>query len=194
MADEAFELDCWLEGVRRGDENAARNLVEALGPLVLRIVRAHRARRMPEEDLCQEVFMNLFRRLDQYRAEAPFAHWVSRIAVNTCLDVLRREKVRPELRWADLSEGEVAMLETLRDQPDAECVIDQVSGRELRERLLGALPAQDRLLVDWLYMEQRTVPEVAAWTGWGLSKVKVRAHRARARLRKIWKNLMKEAE
>jgi len=47
---------------------------------------------------------------------APLEHWVSRIAVNTCIKQLRHERVRPEWRWADLSEREVAAVQALQSR------------------------------------------------------------------------------
>ena len=90
-ADETFDLGACLERVRARDQLAARNLVEHLHPLVIRIVRAHLPRRVLEEDLEQEVFMKMFTRLEQYQGNVPFTHWVSRIAVTTCIDHLRAQ-------------------------------------------------------------------------------------------------------
>jgi RNA polymerase sigma-70 factor (ECF subfamily) len=59
-----------LAGARRGEQEAARMLVEQLYPLVIRIVRSHLPVRAAEEDLAQEVFLKLFSRLDQYQARA----------------------------------------------------------------------------------------------------------------------------
>src|SRR3982751_6292419 len=100
-----------IERVRAGEQAAARELVERLYPIVIRIVRAHRPRRIAEEDLMQDVFIKMFNRLAQYRGDAPFEHWVSRIAVTTCMDQLRAQRCRPELRWSDLSPGEASALE-----------------------------------------------------------------------------------
>src|SRR5271157_267359 len=111
MVDEAFDLPACLERVRRRDQAAARELVEHLYPLVIRIVRSHLPRRVPEEDLAQEIFLKMFTRLDQYAGAVPFTHWVSRIAVTTCIDQLRTQKRRPEFRWADLPENEAEVLE-----------------------------------------------------------------------------------
>ena len=85
MPDDAppFDLAGCLQRVRQRDQQAARELVEHLYPLVIRIVRAHLPRRVPEEDLAQEVFLKMFSRLDQYQGAVPFPHWVSRIAVTT---------------------------------------------------------------------------------------------------------------
>ncbi len=140
MPDENDDLSLLLSAVRRRDEAAARRLVERLGPLVLRIVRAHQPRRVAEEDLCQEVFMSVFADLGQYRGTVPFERWVARVAVTTCFDALRREKARSELRWADLSEAEVAALETMRGEMCEAHGEDRTAARELVAKLLETLP------------------------------------------------------
>src|SRR5476651_1879462 len=110
LDDESFDLAGCLERVRAHDQVAARQLVEYLHPLVMRIVRTRRPRRVAEEDLAQDIFLKMFTRLDQYQGNVPFTHWVSRIAVTTCIDSLRAQQRRPEFRWADLSENEAEIL------------------------------------------------------------------------------------
>src|SRR6202040_895820 len=97
-----------VEAVLRNDDEAARELVRRLYPLVAKLVRAHRPRRTAEEDLCQMIFIKVFQKLSQFSGKVPLEHWVSRIAVNTCLSQIEAEKVRPELRHADLSEEQQA--------------------------------------------------------------------------------------
>jgi RNA polymerase sigma-70 factor (ECF subfamily) len=191
LADEPITQN-WLRQVCQHDEEAARLLVERLYPIVFRIVTAHRPRQMAEEDLCQEVFMSVFANLEQYGGKVPFEHWVSRIAVNTCIDQLRRQRARPELRYADLSEEEVLCLEsTLADQ--AESSPEQSAAtRELVDKLLDDLDPSDRLLIKWLELEDRTVKEVAELTGWSQALVKVRAFRARHRMRKTLERILKQ--
>src|SRR5438034_2025291 len=101
----ALEASC-LRRIGRGDEDAARELIGRLHPLVLKLVRAYLPRRASEEDLVQTVFMKVFANLNQYSGQVPVEHWVSRIAVNTCLNEIKAQKVRPEWRLADLSEEE----------------------------------------------------------------------------------------
>ena len=112
-AEAAFDVAACLELVRLRDQTAARELVEHLHPLVIRIVRARLPRRVAEEDLVQDIFLKMFTRLEQYQGNVPFPHWVSRIAVTTCIDQLRAQQRRPEFRWADLSEQETAVLDTV---------------------------------------------------------------------------------
>src|SRR2546425_3498289 len=95
------------------DDEAARALVRQLYPLVAKVVRAHRPRRTAEEDLCQMIFIKVFQKLSQFSGQVPLEHWVSRIAVNTCLNQIESERIRPELRHADLSVEEQAAIENL---------------------------------------------------------------------------------
>src|SRR6059036_1356139 len=111
MPEAGLDMVACLERVRQRDEEAARSLVRELYPLVMKIVRSHLPRRIDEEDLSQTVFAKVFAHVDQYSGHVPFEHWVSRVAVNTCLNALRAEKCRPELRWADLNEGEAEVME-----------------------------------------------------------------------------------
>lgn len=171
------------------DDTAARQLVEGLYPMVIRIVRGHLPRRSSEEDLAQEVFMKMFARMEQWRADMPFEHWVSRVAVTTCLDALRHQKRRPEFRWADLSESEAEMLDNvLHDERDSS-VGDSMAARELAHQLLQTLNPADRLVLTMMDMEGRSVADVQAATGWSATLVKVRAFRARRKLRKTFEQL-----
>src|SRR3954465_11824881 len=102
-----------VKAALQNDDEAARALVRQLYPLVAKIVRAHRARRPPEEDLFQMIFIKVFQKLSQFSGNVPLEHWVSRVAVNTCLNQIESEKVRPELRQADLSEEQRAIVENL---------------------------------------------------------------------------------
>jgi len=187
MVTDEFDLAGCLERVRQHDEEAARALVDRLYPLVIRIVRSHLPRRVAEEDLAQEIYVKLFTRLDQYqmRSGAPFEHWVSRMAVRTCLDALRAIERRPELRWADLSEDQVAWLEFMLADPTPPPDGSAASARELVERLLAQLPPDDRLVISLMDLQQQSVREISQATGWSQALVKVRAFRARRKLRKL---------
>jgi RNA polymerase sigma-70 factor (ECF subfamily) len=169
------------------DEDAARALVEHLYPLVIRIVRGHLPRRMAEEDLAQEVFLRLFARLDQYvsRNQVPFEHWVSRLAVRTCLDALRTEKRRPEWRLSDLTESEAAWVEHVTTGESAAPDTEPAAAREAVELMLSWLSPADRLVISLLDLEEKSVQEISEFTGWSKTLVKVRAFRARNRLRKL---------
>jgi RNA polymerase sigma factor (sigma-70 family) len=184
MADAGLDVAACLERVRRRDEDAGRQLVEHLYPLVIKIVRSHLPWRMDEADLAQDVFLKIFANLGQYRGAVPLEHWVSRVAVTTCFDRLRAQKRRPELRMADLSEAEAEMIEAVTASESEPHPSQGLAAREIVGRLLEALGPEDRLVINLLDLEQRSVAEIAKLTGWSQTLVKVRAFRARHKMRK----------
>lgn len=188
-AEAPFDLAGCLERVRQRDQAAARELVGHLYPMVIRIVRAHLPRRVPEEDLAQDIFLKMFTRLSQYQGNVPFPHWVSRIAVTTCIDQLRAQKRRPELRWADLSENEAEVLDNVLCDTGEAAPGDALAARELVQRLLAELKPEDQTVIRLLDLEQKSVAEISALTGWGQSMIKVRAFRARRKLQKLFQDL-----
>ena len=192
MLSAGFDPHACVEQVRNGDETAARLLVERLSPLVLKIVRAHLPRRTTEEDLLQTILMKVFAKLDQFSGAVPSEHWVSRVAVNTCLNALHHERVRPEVRWADLSEEQEEVVRELAGSTEELPVSHQLAARELIEKLLERLTPSDRMLVTCLHLEGRNVDELRKLTGWSATRIKVRAFRARQRMKKHLAHLLEE--
>jgi RNA polymerase sigma-70 factor (ECF subfamily) len=172
-----------VKAALQNDDEAARELVRQLYPLVARIVRAHRLRRTAEEDLCQMIFIKIFQKLSQFSGTVPLEHWVSRVAVNTCLNQIESEKARPEVRRADLSLEEQAVIENLTTSSDELAPDQRFASRQLLEHLLAALKPVERLAIDLLYLQGWSVEEIRKITGWSAALVKVRAFRARQKMK-----------
>jgi RNA polymerase sigma-70 factor (ECF subfamily) len=181
---EDLDAGALVAAARRQDEEAACELVRRLYPLVLKMVRSHRPRRTAEEDLCQMIFIKIFQKLSQFSGKVPLEHWISRVAINTCINQIQAEKVRPEFRHADLSDEEVAVVQNLAATNEELGPDRSFAARDLVERLLSGLKPVERLVIDLLYLQQRSIAEVQALTGWGASLVKVRAFRARQKMKK----------
>jgi RNA polymerase sigma-70 factor (ECF subfamily) len=192
LPEAGLDMAACLERVRQSDEEAARALVRELYPLVMKIVRSHLPRRTDEEDLAQMVFAKIFAHLGQYSGAVPFEHWVSRVAVNTCLNQLRAEKCRPELRWADLNPEEAETLEKVAARAKGPDPAEHLAARELAHKMLETLSPKDRLILTMLDLEERSVEEIRELTGWNASLIKVRAFRARMKLRKQFARMLKE--
>jgi RNA polymerase sigma-70 factor (ECF subfamily) len=183
-----FDITNCQQHVCLGDEAAARALFDHFYPLVARIVRAHRTLRDDESDLIQEVFMRVFKNLHRFRGAAPLEHWIARIASNVCRTRSRTWRRRPELRFADLSEGQLAALE----RPPGDEIsspMDDRNDRDLLERMLQQLPPADRALIVLLDLEERSLADAACLLGTNRGALAVRAFRARNRLKKIWNQL-----
>jgi RNA polymerase sigma-70 factor (ECF subfamily) len=129
------------------------------------------------DDICQEVFIRAYRKLGRFRGDAPFVHWISRIAVRACYDFLR--KSRRDRNNVSLDTVSVTLRDITADK--------QVSSAETRELLdfaMEHLSAKDRLVITLLELQEKSVREVAQLTGWSEANVKVRAFRARNALKR----------
>jgi RNA polymerase sigma-70 factor, ECF subfamily len=134
----------------------------------------------------------MFAKLEQYSGTVPLEHWVSRIAVNTCLNQIDRERTRPELRWADLTEEEEQVLQTFIATTPELLPSQGLAARELVEKLLAQLNPADQLVITLVHLEGRSVVEVRAVTGWSAALVKIRAFRARQKMKKHLQILLRE--
>jgi RNA polymerase sigma-70 factor (ECF subfamily) len=184
-----IDWESLLQQARDGDRGAAQQLVELLYPQLFSIIQNHRPRGADPRDLLQEVFMKMFAKLPSYRAEQPFPHWVARIALNTCHDQLRRQRARPELRFSDLS---AADLDEMGAVMATDRAIDPGPGRDgiaLVQKLLQTLKPHERIVLQLMDLEQKSVREACLLTGWGESKIKVTAMRARRKLNAQLKRL-----
>jgi RNA polymerase sigma-70 factor (ECF subfamily) len=184
MADDRVLRELVAAALRQ-DDDAARELVRVLYPLVAKLVRAHRPTRSAEEDLCQMIFIKIMQKLSQFSGKVPLEHWVSRIAINTCINQIHAEKARPELREADLSEEQAGVVRNMAATSDELAPDQRFASRELVEHLMMALKPAERLVIDLLYLQERTVADIQEITGWSGALVKVRAFRARQKMKKI---------
>ena len=184
----------WIARVQQGDEEAARSMVLRLYPTVMRSIRCHLPRRTNEEDLAQLVFSKIFSRLGSFSGTVPLEHWVSRVTINTCLNQLKHEQRRPELRMADLSEEEEAVVQHLVSSDDEVRWEHRTAARELVEKLVAMLKPDERLVITLLHLDERSVREVSRLTGWSISRVKVKAFRTRAKMRRLWQVAFKRQE
>lgn len=116
--------------------------------------------------------------------------WLTKIATNTCLNMLRGAKRRPELTVSDLSEEEDQWMEDQLSDPEQPSVENSVVAADLADRLLSVLSPEDQQALLMIDGEQASVKEVAEATGWSESKVKVRAFRARKKVREAMERLM----
>ncbi len=180
---------CMAAWLRCSDEGSARALMEAFYPFVASLIRRHVADHGAVEDLAQQTFAKCFAKASQWDASKPLEPWLARIALNQCRDHYRARRVRPELRWSDLTEGEQEALQAtqIAAEPKSDALNDD--SRALMLRLLDTLGADDRMVLSLLHLDGKSTDEIAALTGWSRALVKVRAFRARHKLRAAFEKL-----
>lgn len=173
-----------IDEVLRGSPSSFEPLVVRYQPRVFATARRYARRESEVEDIVQEVFIKAYQKLSTFRGDAPFEHWLMRLATRTCYDFLRKHQRNREWNTTDLSNDENDWLENIGEDT-TEQESNQVAAKTLVNRLLEGLSADFRLVITMLDLEGKSVKEIAELTEWSESKVKVTAHRARSQMRNL---------
>jgi RNA polymerase sigma-70 factor (ECF subfamily) len=180
-----------IAAVLKGDAASFEPLVQKYSPRVFATARRYARRESEVEDIVQEVWLKAFQKLGSFRGEAPFEHWLMRLAVRTCYDFLRGHQRNRETSFSELTEPETDWLERFVNQPEAASE-NAEAARLLIERLMAQLSPPARLIITLLEIEERSVKEISSLTGWSVPLVKVRAFRARGEMKKLLAKMAKE--
>ncbi len=180
-----------IAAVLKGDAEAFAPLVQKYQPRVFATARRYARRESEVEDIVQEVFLKAFQKLDSFRGDAPFEHWLMRLAVRTCYDFLRHHQRNRETAFADITDEEETWMERFAVEPES-ADTDTDAARSLVQRLMERLSPASRLVITLLEIEEKSVKEIAVLTGWSVTAVKVRAFRARAEMRKHLRQMTPE--
>ncbi len=184
MSDDA-EL---LERIRNGATDDFAEIVRRHQPRVFAILHRYERDAQKMEDLAQETFVKAWRALGQFDGRAPLEHWVSRIATRVALDHLRKEKRRQnEIGLPELGEDALDWLHG----GDGKNELDGRAAAEILELGMRELSPADRVVITMQEIEGRSVKEICAATGSSNVAVRVRALRARAKLKNALEKLVK---
>ena len=177
---------------RAEDEAAFAEIVRRFSPRVFHVAHRFFRDRSHAEEAAQETFLKAFAQLKSFAGRGSMEGWLTRIATNTCLNMLRSAKRRPEVVNSDLSNDETEFLEQVSSGSGSQSLDaeQKVVAVDLAERLLKTLSPEDRLALTMIDGEGASVNEVAEVTGWSESKVKVRAFRARKKAREALQKLL----
>ncbi len=162
-------------------------------PRVFRVAGRFFRQRSLVEEAAQEIFLKAFSELGSYEGRGSMEGWLTRIATNTCLNLVRSSKRRPELTVSDLTEDESSWLDShLANAASERHESNERSllAADLAGRVLQGLTPADQLVLTMIDGKEASVKEVAQVTGWSESKVKVQAFRARRRMRQAVEKLL----
>ncbi|HON08225.1 MAG TPA: sigma-70 family RNA polymerase sigma factor [Verrucomicrobiota bacterium] len=179
-----------IKKVLNGNTASFEPLITKYQGRIFAIARRYTNNESDAQDIVQEVWIKAFSKLSSYRGEAPFEHWLTRLAVHICYDFLRRKKRGPEITFSDIGDGEQDWLERFKMDPNL-AKEDEEAAKALIDKLLSQLSPSSRLVITLLEIEDKSVKEVAELTGWSPALVKVRAFRARAEMKKCLSKIIK---
>lgn len=159
-----------------GDDDAFAELARRHKPKIFAMAARFARNDHELDDICQEIFIRAWRHLASFRADSPFEHWLSRLAVRGCYDFLRKARRSRE--------HDVPLDDNVRNI-SAEEKQSASHARETLALAMSRLSPEEKLVITLLELEEKSVREIAALTGWSESNVKVRAFRARAALKRV---------
>ncbi len=173
-----------VAAVLQGGTERFAELVRRYSPRLFATGRRYARREDEVEDLVQQIWVRAFQNLAKWRGDAPFEHWLMRIAVRVCYDQLRRHQRNREHTITELDSEETGWLEQ-HAVAEEDRGNDQAAARSLVTKALEQLSPPARLILTLLELEDRSVREISQLTGWSVPLVKVRAFRARAEMRRV---------
>jgi RNA polymerase sigma-70 factor (ECF subfamily) len=180
-----------IELVLSGEETAFENLFDRYKRLVASIASRYFRNHEQIDEIIQTTFAQIYFQLKYFRGaqDFSFASWIGKITTNACLDALRSQKRKPENLLCEFSELETEILFASASNNE-KTVENSFIQRDLAEKLLSHLAAEDRAVLQMLDVEEMSVSEVSEITGWSNSKIKIRAFRARNALRKVLRKFL----
>jgi RNA polymerase sigma-70 factor (ECF subfamily) len=170
-----------------GNVNAFESLLMRHSFQVMRIARRH----VPHEDVeetAQEAFVRAYRSLHTFQGKSDFVQWLSAIAVRTCYDYWRKAYRSREVPISTLTEKHQDWLEAMlsgASEQSHEQESLQTETKELLNWALAQLSAEERMVIELVYLEGLSVKEAAGLLGWSVANVKVRSFRSRKKLEKL---------
>lgn len=170
-----------VQAAQAGDLDAFDLLITRHQSTVTAMLHRFASNRADLEDMVQETFVRAWRALPKWRPDKPFLHWLKRIAANIGLEFCRKHQRTPFSRLAPCDETHDPLDQIASEAGPAS------PHRDLSEAqfILSHLPPDDRALLTHLHLNEMPLAEIAAHFGWSKVKAKVKAFRARQRLKSI---------
>lgn len=169
----------WVRQVLAGDKQAYAHIINKYkNPLYAVILRMTR-NPQDAQDFVQEAFLKIYRQLGKYKETGTFSSWLYRVAVNHCLDEFRKKRLQTV-------SGE-SIEEQLTEKNHPEIIFLKKEQQRQLERLLAALPDDERLIILLRYTNELSYEEISEVTGISLSTVRNKLHRAKKKMRAVVK-------
>jgi RNA polymerase sigma-70 factor (ECF subfamily) len=181
-----------IEAFRKGDDKAFEEIVRRYQRQVANIIYLTLGNREEVDDLSQEVFVRVFRSLDRFEFDSSLYSWIYRIAVNLCIDEIRKKRIRKLIPLDFLTEKK---LEGEKRSKETSTSSDELLQKEKKEIIRGALDKLSplhRTVILLREYQDLSYGEIAKTLRISPQAVKSRIFRAREELREMLKDYFRE--
>ena len=179
--EEKKEQPEWLEKARQNDINAWEKLVKEYESMVYHIAYRMMQNEQEAKDISQEIFIKVYRNLPKFDGKSAFSTWLYRIAVNTCIDTLRKNKTKQTVSWEQYTEQNKN--ETATYQTPENVYLQREKQNDIMETLQNLSP-EHKAIILMRDMQDMTYGEIAECLSVSLGTVKSRIARAREQFKK----------
>lgn len=176
-----------IAALKAGDEAAFRNIVKLLQDRVYRTCYGFVRSPQEAEDTAQEVFIEVFSSVKDFREEAQLSTWVHRIAVTKSIEAIRRKRRKKRLAFLvpdRLKETRPESVEDQSDRSNPAAMLENAEREQVLTRALNSLPDSQRVAFTLHKVEGLSYDEIARIMGNSLASVESLIHRAKTNLQK----------
>ena len=172
----------YIDKILQGDTNAFSVLVDRYKDLVFTLALRMMKHREEAEEVAQDTFIKVFGSLNKFKGDSKFSTWIYRVAYNTCLDRLKKNKrTQNTVTIDEYTEHQVKTIDN---------AFERLASEERRlavQHCVEQLPSEDNFLMTLFYFEELSLEEIAKVVNLKPNNVKVKLHRARKKLAIILK-------
>ena len=166
-----------IKRILDGETNLFSRIIDSYGTPVYRLIKQIIPSKEDSEEIVQDVFLKVFKKLGSFKGDSRFSTWLYRIAYNTAISATRKKKHE----FSFFNESEII------DIPDE--IIDKFFDDDTNEELIlklqqsiDYLDVVEKTLITLYYLEDKPVNEIADIMGISSSNVKIRLFRTRKKL------------
>lgn len=167
----------YIDSILNGDANAFAVLVDRYKDLVYTLALRMMKHTEEAEEAAQDTFIKVYKSLDKFKGESKFSTWIYRVAYNTCLDRLKKNK--RQQYTVEINEYTEHQVKTLDN------ALDNIETKEREQTIqdcLALLPSEDSFLLTLYYFEELSLDEIGKIVGLKPNNVKVKLFRSRKKL------------
>ncbi|MBO6606863.1 RNA polymerase sigma factor [Psychroserpens sp.] len=169
-----------INQIKHGDTNAFGQLVDRYKDLVYTLAIRMLKNREEAEEVSQDTFIKTYKSLDRFKGDSKFSTWIYRVAYNTCLD--RIKKNRKHLNDVAINEVTTHQVQTIDN------ALDKLEAEERKEAIkhcIDKLSSEDSFLLTLYYYEDLSLDEISEIVGMTSNAIKVKLFRCRKKLATI---------
>lgn len=190
MADAAIEHEdsLYIDRILSGDRNAFSHIIKKYKMYIFKIVNRHIPYQDTEE-VAHDAFIRIYESLAQFKGPSGFRQWMAAITTRTCYDYWRHAYRSKEVPMSSLGDEHREWLDRVAAGPESlDDAARQAEAREVLEYALSKLSAEDRMVLELVYLEGLSIREAADLLGFSTANVKIRSFRTRKKLQRLLKD------